>query len=109
MVLFAILKMAFPQLCLLALVLVCTKSSDVFSNTIILRNGNYNVTYNFNETSETFEFLVEVKATGWVIFGYGLNSSLGIMEIQSAYDLAVGGVLSNGTGYLQVKILFSLF
>ena len=99
--------MAFTaQLHLLALVLACTKSSNDFLNTIILHNGNYNVTYNFNETLDTLEFLVKVKATGWVMFGFGLNASLGIMENQSAHDLAVGGVLSNGTGFLQVIIRF---
>ena len=92
--------MAVLQVCLLSLFVVCTTSSYIFSNTIIINNGTYNVSYNFNESADTLEFLVEANATGWVGFGFSLNaSSTGMV----GYDVAVGGVLSNGTGYLRVS------
>lgn len=72
----------------------------MFSNTIIINNGAYNVSYNFNESADTLEFLVEASATGWVGFGFSLNASATGMV---GYDVAVGGVLSNGTGYLRVS------
>ena len=72
----------------------------MFSETIILNDGNYNVSYNFNESADTIEVLLQVKTTGWVGFGFSLNSPPPSMN---GYDVAVGGVLSNGTGYLQVS------
>ena len=92
--------MAVLQVCLLSLFVVCTTSSYMFSNTIIINNGTYNVSYNFNESADTFEFLVEANATGWVGFGFSLNAGPTGMV---GYDVAVGGVLSNGTGYLRVS------
>ena len=92
--------MAFLQLWLCALFVACTKSSsDGYSNTIPINGGNYNVSYIFNESADTLEFLVEVKTTGWVGFGFALNAPNSMM----GYDVAVGGVLNNGTGYLQVS------
>lgn len=78
----------------------------MFSNTIIINNGAYNVSYNFNESADTLEFLVEASATGWVGFGFSLNADPDNMV---GYDVAVGGVLSNGTGYLRVSEEFGLF
>ena len=57
------------------------------------------MSYNFNETSDAFEFLVEVRVTGWVGFGFAFHVPDSAMNY---VDLAVGGVFSNGTGYLQV-------
>lgn len=71
----------------------------MFSNMLILDdNGHYNVSWNFNASSDTLEFLVEVRATGWIGFGVAENAPNNMMD----YDVAIGGVLSNGTGYLQV-------
>lgn len=94
--------MAVLRLYLLALFVANAKcSSYVFSNTIVLDNqGNYNVSYNFNESADTLEFMVEVRATGWVGFGFALNAP----NSMNGYDVAVGGVLSNGTGYIKVGI-----
>ncbi|XP_068696487.1 uncharacterized protein [Montipora foliosa] len=66
-------------------------------NMVSLDSGNFNASWTFNETSDTFEFLVDVRATGWVGFGFSLNPPPGMMN----YDVAVGGVLSNGSAYLQ--------
>ena len=88
------------QVCLLSLFVVCTTSSYMFSNSIIINNGAYNVSYNFNESADTLEFLVDASATGWIGFGFSLNAGPTGMV---GYDVAVGGVLSNGTGYLRVS------
>lgn len=77
---------------------VPTMGQNSFSNMISLDNNNYNVSWTFDASSETFQFLVEVRATGWVGFGFALNAPNNMVN----YDVAVGGVLSNGTGYLQV-------
>lgn len=91
--------MAVRQLCLLSLFVVSTKGSFVFSNKIVLDSyGNYNVSWNFNASSDTLEFLVEVQATGWVGFGVAENAPNSMV----GYDVAIGGVLGDGTGYLQV-------
>ena len=101
-------EMAVLQLCLLTLFVVSTKSSNVYmySNMIVLDSGNYNVSYSYNESSDTLEFLVQVKTTGWVGFGVAENAPANMMD----YDVAIGGVSSNGTGYLQVgSIITNLY
>lgn len=62
--------------------------------------GNFNVSWTFNQSSDKFEFLVDVRSTGWVGFGFSLNPPPGMIN----YDVAVGGVFSNGTTYLQVQL-----
>lgn len=72
----------------------------MFSNMVNLDgNGNYNVSWNFNASSDSLEFLVEVRATGWVGFGVAENAPTNMV----GYDVAIGGVMANGTGYLQVR------
>ncbi|XP_068749304.1 uncharacterized protein [Montipora capricornis] len=88
--------MANLQFYLFALFVAYAESSYVFSNTISFEGGIYNTSYNFNASSDTFEFLVEVRATGWVGFGFARNAPSGMTN----YDVAVGGVL-NGAGYLK--------
>ena len=95
-------KMAVVQLCILALFVASTKSSsmyNMYSNMIMLdTKGNYNVSYNYNESTDTLEFMVQVRTTGWVGFG--------VAEVapnnMSYYDVAIGGVKDDGTSYLQV-------
>ena len=70
---------------------------------VSLDSGNFNASWTFNETSDTFEFLVDVRATGWVGFGFSLNPPPGMMN----YDVAVGGVFNNGSAYLQVQTLIN--
>ena len=83
---------------ILLMFVVPTMGQNSFSNMISLDNNNYNVSWTFNASSETFQFLVEVRATGWVGFGFALKAPNNMVN----YDVAVGGVLNNGTGYLQV-------
>ena len=91
--------MAVFHICLLALLVSYAKGSYVFSNSIVAAGGDYNVSYNFNASADTLEFLVEVRTTGWVGFGFALTAPNNMRN----YDVAVGGVLSNGSGYLAVR------
>lgn len=94
------LTMAVLQLCLLTLFVVSTRSTYMFSNMLTLdSNGNYNVSWNFNASSDTLEFLVEVRTTGWVGFGVAEDAPTNMTD----YDVAVGAVSSNGTGYIKVN------
>ena len=98
--------MAILRFSLLALLSVAfAEGSYIFSNQLSFLGGNFNVSYNFNESSDTLEFLVEVHATGWVGFGFAESAPNNMTN----YDVAVGGVFSNGSGYLKVrgKICFS--
>ncbi len=52
----------------------------------------------FNSSMDTLHFLVEVKTTGWIGFGIANQAPNNMMN----YDVAVGGVFLNGTGYLKV-------
>lgn len=64
----------------------------------------YNISYNYNTTTDAFVFFVEAKVTGWVVFGFAsLAPNMNIIS-----DIAVGGVFSNGTGYLQVGHVYRL-
>ena len=94
------------QLCLLTLSSVAlAEGSYANSNHFSFLEGNFNVSYNFNESSDTLEFLVEVNATGWVGFGFAEKAPNNMTD----YDVAVGGVFPNGSVYLKVrgKICFS--
>lgn len=72
----------------------------MFSNMLTLENdGKYNVSWNFNATSDTLEFLVEVRTVGWVGFGVAEAPAVGMEN----YDVAIGGVLNNGTQYFGVR------
>ena len=42
--------------------------------------------------------MVEVRATGWIGFGFATQAPTGMV----GYDVAVGGVF-NGTGYIEVE------
>lgn len=90
--------MAILRFSLLALLSVAfAEGSYIFSNQLSFQGGNFNVSYNFNESSDTFEFLVEVNATGWVGFGFAEKAPNNMTD----YDVAVGGVFPNGSGYLK--------
>ena len=92
--------MVIPQLYLLALLsLAFAEGSYVFFNQLSFLGGDFNVSYNFNASSDTLEFLVEVNATGWVGFGFAENAP----NNMTSYDVAVGGVFQNGSGYLKVR------
>ena len=88
--------------CVLIVLAVPAIGQNMFSNMIVLNNGNYNISWNFNSSSDTVDFLVEAKTTGWVGFGLAVIAPNNMLN----YDVAVGGVLSNGTGYLKVNKRF---
>ena len=71
----------------------------MYSNMIMPDDkGNYNVSYNYNESADTLEFMVHVRTTVQVGFGIAEVAS----NNMSYYDVAVGGVTDDGTSYLQV-------
>lgn len=72
----------------------------MFSNMLTLDNdGKYNVSWTFNATSDTLEFLVEARTLGWVSFGVAEAPAVNM----SNYDVVIGGVLNNGTQYFGVR------
>ncbi|XP_022802400.1 uncharacterized protein LOC111339933 [Stylophora pistillata] len=93
--------MAVVQLCILALFVASTKSTsmyNMYSNMIMLDGkGNYNVSYNYNESADTLQFMVQVRTTGWVGFGVAEVAP----NMMKYYDVAIGGVTDNGTSYLR--------
>lgn len=91
--------------CFLFIFVVPSMGQNLYSHTIVLENANYNVSWNFNASSDTFEFLLKVRATGWVGFGFALDAPNNMND----YDVAVGGVFSNGTSYLQVPLSLLLY
>ena len=62
-----------------------------------LQNGNYKVSWIYNSSMDTLHFTVEVKATGWIAFGFSTKFPMGMM----GYDVAIGTV-KNGVGTLEV-------
>ena len=68
------------------------------ANSVSLDNGNYNVSWTFNSSTDTLHFMVEVRTTGWVGFGVATQAPTNMM----GYDVGVGGVFS-GSGYITVK------
>ena len=76
-----------------------------FANFLSFHNGNYNMSWMFNSSTDTLHFLVEVRSTGWIGFGIANQAP----NNMSGYDVAVGGVLSNGAGYLKVTRLSAIY
>jgi len=70
-----------------------------FDNFLSVYNGNYNTSWMYNSSTDTLHFVVEVRATGWIGFGVATQAPANM----SGYDVAVGGVISGGIGYLKVK------
>ncbi|KAL9970134.1 hypothetical protein ACROYT_G022461 [Oculina patagonica] len=68
-----------------------------FANFLSFNNGNYNMSWMFNSSMDTLHFLVEVRTTGWIGFGIARQAPNAMVD----YDVAVGGVLTDGTGYLK--------
>ncbi len=75
-----------------------------FANFLSLNNGKYNVSWMYNSSTDRIHFVTEVMTTGWVGFGVATRAPTGMV----GYDVAVGGVFSNGTGYLAVMLWYSV-
>jgi len=69
-----------------------------FPNFLSFDGGNYNVSWMYNSSMDTLHFMVEVNGTGWIGFGVATQAPNNMM----GYDVAVGGVMSGGMGYLKV-------
>ena len=62
-------------------------------------NGNFNVSWMHNRTTDELHFAVDVNTTGWVGFGFTFTP-----ESMVDYDVVVGG-WTNAGGYLHVSYL----
>ena len=95
--------------CSLSLVLSFLHASEY--SDLSFDNGNYNLSWNYNNVSETFYFKVEVNAVGWVGFGVtklafprSEDPSLQFHRTSmDSYDVLVGGFNRNGTIYHRVR------
>ncbi len=74
-----------------------------FANFLSFNNGNYNVSWMYDNSTDRIHFVTEVMTTGWVGFGVATRAPNNMF----GYDVAVGGVL-NGTGYLAVMFFYSV-
>lgn len=89
---------------LLVIFVACVHfSHGQFSNatnvsTVSFDNGNFNVSWMHNRTTDELHFAVDVNTTGWVGFGFTFTP-----ESMLDYDVVVGGRTSAGREYLNVS------
>lgn len=61
-------------------------------------DGNFNVTWEHNRTTDELEFGVNVRTTGWVGFGFTYTP-----KDMANYDVVVGGRTGAGQNYFNVS------
>lgn len=69
--------------------------------TVSFDDGNFNVSWIHNRTTDELHFAVDVNTTGWVGFGFTFTP-----ENMVNYDVIVGGRTSAGQDYLNVSYSF---
>ena len=62
-------------------------------------NGNFKVSWMYDQITEYLKFRLEVKTVGWVGFGFALRAPNGMI----GYEVAVRGVTAAGASYLNVS------
>ena len=67
-------------------------------STVSFDNGNFNVSWMHNRTTDELYFAVDVNTTGWVGFGFTFTP-----ENMVDYDVVVGGRTNAGEKYLNVS------
>lgn len=67
-------------------------------STVLFDNGNFNVSWMHNITTDQLHFAVDVNTTGWVGFGFTFTP-----QNMVKYDVIVGGRTSAGRNYLNVS------
>ena len=67
-----------------------------------LDNGNFKVMWMYNKSSDNLTFHLEVKAVGWVGFGFAKTAP----NSMANYDVIVGSVTDAGEQYLSVSFSF---
>ena len=67
-------------------------------STVSFDNGNFNVSWMHNRTTDELHFAVDVNTTGWVGFGFTFTP-----ENMLGYDVVVGGWTSAEGEYLNVS------
>ena len=81
-----------------------------YTNSLVLANGTYNVSWAYKNTTDMFYFKVRAKATGWIGFGVTKLEFEGDKDGvfwsktgMDSLDIVVGGVSGNGTNYYNVS------
>ena len=78
----------------------CDSMEALRPTSLSLDNGNFNVSWTYNTVREELYFEVNVKAEGWVGFGFTFTP-----ENMSNYDVVIGGQTVAGTSYFNVSYL----
>lgn len=68
------------------------------STSVSFDNGDFNVSWRFNRDTDELYFEVDVKARGWVGFGFTFTP-----ENMTNYDVVIGGQTSVGKSYFHVS------
>ena len=71
-----------------------------YTGSVLLDSGRYNASWLYKNDSDSVFFRVDVVATGWVAFALANQAPTNMI----GYDAAVGGVDTNGSGYLKVHV-----
>ena len=82
-----------------------------YTNSTVLAGGRYKVWWAFNNDTDMFNFKVLANAVGWVGFGvtrleYDPDSDAELHWDKNSmwsYDVVVGGIYGNGSGYFNVR------
>jgi len=74
----------------------CDRMEGFRHTSLSLDNGNVNVSWMYNTAREELYFEVNVKAEGWVGFGFASTP-----ENMSNYDVVIGGQTVAGTPYFN--------
>lgn len=79
------------------IVVAPTPAPKIFQRNASFDGGNFKVYWSYNSSVDSLYFTLDVKATGWVGFGFTKNKP----SAMNGYDVVVGGV-RNGDMYLKV-------
>ena len=80
----------------------CDRIHGFRHTSLSLDNGNFSVSWMYNTVREELYFEVNVKAEGWVGFGFTFTP-----KNMSNYDVVIGGQTVAGTSYFNVSYLLS--
>lgn len=93
---------------LVAAFLACFASSANGQNQIMhemsFDDGNFNVSWTHNRSTEELEFEVNANAIGYVAFGFTFTP-----EDMQNYSIVVGGTNSSGQNYFNVSLFCFFF
>lgn len=79
--------------------------NDTNVTTVSFDDGNFNVSWMHNQTTDLLHFALDVNTTGWVGFGFTFTPP---PQNMVNYDVVVGGRTSAGRNYFNVSHFVSL-